>query len=364
VLVSSQVPVGFTRALAADWKQRGLRYASSPENLRLGKAIASFEHAERTVVGLADRADQPVLADLVGPFCRRVEWMSLESAEMTKHALNAFLGTSVAFANEVARLCEVVGADAKEVQRGLQSEERIGPRAYVSPGAPFAGGTLARDLRYLVGFGRRLQVETPLFEGVLGSNRVHQGWLRDRVRETLEGVSGPVAAVLGLVYKPGTSTLRRSSALELCAWLHERGVAVRAHDPAAEELPEPLRAAVRRCGSRPRRCRGRRRRRGDSLAGVQRPRRRAARDDAPPARHRPQLGVGRRSGATARSLSRPRPSAAELDNVREEHRPRRSLGHRHWRQPGVGPGDRGTAAGSGRERAARRARRAGPRADT
>lgn len=250
VLVSSQVPVGFTRALAVEWKNRGLRYASSPENLRLGKAVASFEQAERIVVGLADRTDQSLLGELLGPFCRHIEWMSLESAEMTKHALNAFLGTSVAFANEVARLCEALGADAREVQRGLQSDGRIGHRAYLSPGAPFAGGTLARDLRYLAGFGRDLRIETPLVAGVLASNRVQEGWLRDRVRESLEGVPGPVAAVLGLVYKPGTSTLRRSSALELCAWLHERGVTVRAHDPAAEDLPEPLRMVVRRCDSR------------------------------------------------------------------------------------------------------------------
>src|SRR5205085_2833451 len=84
---------------------------------------------------------------LFAPFCQRIEWMSVESAEMTKHALNAFLATSVTFINELARLCEVLGADAKEVERGLKSEGRIGPRAYLAPGAAFAGGTLARDLR-------------------------------------------------------------------------------------------------------------------------------------------------------------------------------------------------------------------------
>ncbi len=250
VLISSQVPVGFTRALADDWKQRGLRFACSPENLRLGKALESFEHAERAVVGVTDPADKAVLAELLTPFCRRIEWMSLESAEMTKHAINAFLATSVAFANEVARLCEAVGADAKEVERGLLSEGRIGPRAYLSPGAPFAGGTLARDLRFLAGFGRRLEVGTPLLEGVLGSNRLHEQWLREKIREAVRSIESPVAAVLGLAYKPGTSTLRRSAAVELCRWLHDQGVAVRAHDPGAEDLPEPLRAAICRCDSR------------------------------------------------------------------------------------------------------------------
>lgn len=249
VLVSSQVPVGFTRALAEDWKGRGLRFAYSPENLRLGRALESFEHPERVVIGVGDPADKPVLAELFEPFCRRIEWMSLESAEMTKHALNAFLATSVAFANEIARLCEVVGADAKEVERGLKSEGRIGPRAYLSPGGAFAGGTLARDVRFLAGFGRRREVGTPLLHGVLASNDLHKAWLRETVAQNLEDVEAPVVAVLGLAYKPGTSTLRRSASVELCAWLHDRGVEIRAHDPAAGELPEPLSAAVRRCGS-------------------------------------------------------------------------------------------------------------------
>ena len=91
---------------------------------------------------------------LLAPYAQRIEWMSVESAEMTKHAINAFLATSVAFINELARLCEAVGADAKEVERGLKSEGRIGPKAYLSPGSAFAGGTLARDLRFLAGFGR------------------------------------------------------------------------------------------------------------------------------------------------------------------------------------------------------------------
>ncbi|MGH7171093.1 MAG: UDP binding domain-containing protein, partial [Gemmataceae bacterium] len=169
-----------------------------------------------------------------------LEWMSLESAEMTKHALNAFLATSVTFINEVARLCEEVGADAKEVERGLKSEGRIGPRAYLSPGAAFAGGTLARDLRFLVQRGRDSQVQTPFLQGVLDSNEVHKSWVRERVEQLLADIEQPIVAVLGLTYKPGTSTLRRSSAIELCRWLHERGVRVRGHDPAVNALPPEL----------------------------------------------------------------------------------------------------------------------------
>lgn len=240
VLISSQVPVGFTRALQREWSDKGLRFAYSPENLRLGKAIEAFCQPERIVVGVESEQDRPSLTDLFSPFCSHLEWMSLESAEMTKHALNAFLATSVTFINEVARLCEEVGADAKEVERGLKSEGRIGPRAYLSPGSAFAGGTLARDLRFLARRSRDVQVRTPLLEGVLESNEVHKNWVRERVAQLLEGIAQPVAAVLGLTYKPGTSTLRRSSAIELCRWMHERGVRVRGYDPAVSALPAEL----------------------------------------------------------------------------------------------------------------------------
>jgi UDPglucose 6-dehydrogenase len=249
VLVSSQVPVGFTRALARDWEGRGLRFACSPENLRLGKALDAFRQPERVIVGVEDPADRPRLAELFGPFSSRLEWMSLESAEMTKHAINAFLATSVTFINELARLCEQVGADAREVERGLKTEPRIGPRAYLGPGPAFAGGTLARDLRFLAGFGDRLGLETPLFDGVLASNDAHKGWLREKVHHMLEGTPDPVAAVLGLTYKPGTSTLRRSASLELIEWLRGQGVAVRAHDPAIHDRPAELAAGAALCGT-------------------------------------------------------------------------------------------------------------------
>jgi len=241
VLVSSQVPVGFTAGLERDWAARRLLFACSPENLRLGKALESFDRPERIVVGLRDGAGRERIAALLRPFCERIVWMSIESAEMTKHALNAFLATSVAFANEVARLCEATGADAREVERGLKSEGRIGPRAYLSPGAAFAGGTLARDLRFLAALGGAHRVATPLVEGVMASNARHQAWLRDTVRATLGDAKDAVVAVLGLTYKPGTNTLRRSASVELCRWLRQQGMAVRAHDPAVPELPADLR---------------------------------------------------------------------------------------------------------------------------
>lgn len=252
VLVSSQVPVGFTRALANDWAGRGVRFGVSPENLRLGKAIEVFRKPERVIVGLSDpEQDRDLVTRLFLPFGPegsgqppRIEWMSLESAEMTKHALNAFLAVSVTFINELARLCEAVGANAKEVERGLKSEARIGPKAYLGPGAAFAGGTLARDVRFLNEFGTKHNIPTPLFAGIWQSNENHKDWTRQTVSRLLGDTKNPTVAVLGLTYKPGTSTLRRSSSVELCQWMHKQGIKVRAHDPAVKELPEELRPAI------------------------------------------------------------------------------------------------------------------------
>ena len=244
VLISSQVPAGFTRDLSrAPWASK-IHFAYSPENLRLGKAIDVFRNPERVILGVSDESIKPKLSELFAPFSSRIEWMSIESAEMTKHAINAFLATSVTFANELARLCEAVGANAKEVERGLKSEGRIGPKAYLSPGGAFAGGTLARDLRFLTQFGRKFGVDTPLFDGVIAGNERHKDWTRDKVRQLLRGIANPVVAVLGLTYKPGTDTLRRSTSVELCQWMHERGFKIKAHDPAIKELPEDLQSVI------------------------------------------------------------------------------------------------------------------------
>jgi UDPglucose 6-dehydrogenase len=244
VLMSSQVPVGTTRqlelAFATEARGRSVEFAYSPENLRLGKAISVFNQPDRVVVGVRSPAAREKAAELLRPITERIEWMSVESAEMTKHALNAFLATSVTFINEIAALCEQVGADATEVERGLKSESRIGPRAYLSPGGAFAGGTLARDVVFLSQLGQTHGVATQLLSSVKTSNDAHRHWTEQRLDQQLGGVSGKTVAVWGLTYKPGTDTLRRSSSIELCQWLVEHGASVRAHDPAVRALPAAL----------------------------------------------------------------------------------------------------------------------------
>ena len=242
LIVSSQVPVGFTRRLEGDWQafQPNLSFACSPENLRLGHAIDAFLKPERVVVGTGEGVKRERLESLFAPFCQRLEWMSLESAEMSKHALNGFLALSVVYANELARLCEKVGADAKEVERGLRSEPRIGPRAYLAPGPPLAGGTLARDVAFLESLSLQNGLDAPLFEAIPRSNQVHQAWMQQRLIELIDGTSSPRVTLLGLTYKPGTDTLRRSSSIELADWLLAHGAEVVAFDPAVTGLPAPL----------------------------------------------------------------------------------------------------------------------------
>jgi len=251
VVVSSQLPVGSVARLAdrcaADRGEDDLRFACVPENLRLGQALDAFREPDRIVAGVRSERDRTELGELLAPFGSEVQWMSVESAEMTKHALNGFLATSVAFINEVAAICEAVGADAAEVSRGLKSERRIGPRAYLGPGDAFAGGTLARDISFLRGLAERHDLPANVFIGVAEGNTAHKRWTERKLVELLGSLSGRVVAIWGLTYKPGTDTLRRSSAVELCRRLAVAGATVRAHDPAVSVLPTELASDIELC---------------------------------------------------------------------------------------------------------------------
>jgi UDPglucose 6-dehydrogenase len=172
--------------------------------------------------------------------------MSAESAEMVKHGLNAFLATSVTFANELATVCEQVGADAAEVEKGLKSDSRIGPGAYLRPGPAFAGGTLARDVQFLQAVAAKHDIRLPVIEGVTKSNRQHGQWAYRQLTRFLKPLAGSTIGILGLAYKPGTSALRRSPSVELIHALLKDGASVQAFDPHVSALPGDL-APVRLC---------------------------------------------------------------------------------------------------------------------
>ena len=238
VLVSAQLPVGTCHTLEKEFPQ--LHFACSPENLRLGKAIEAFEKPDRAVVGIRNDAKKALLQQLFAPFTQNMLFMRTESAEMVKHALNSFLALSITFINEIARLCEGVGADAREVSAGLKSEARIGPKAYLGPGGPFAGGTLARDVVTLTKLARAEGEKISVIPAIKESNDLHRGWAFRRLRSHLGNLRGKTIAVLGLTYTTNTDTLRRSAAVELCKQLLKAGARVTAFDPAIKQLPKEL----------------------------------------------------------------------------------------------------------------------------
>jgi UDPglucose 6-dehydrogenase len=248
VLVSAQLPAGSVGMLQRQFDRqsagRAVSFACSPENLRLGRAIEIFRNPGRIVVGVNDAHSRRVLEPILGKFSDQLIWVSVESAEMIKHAINAFLAVSVTFTNEIATLCERTGAAANEVEAGLRSDPRIGPHAYVRAGPAFAGGTLARDIGFLHDLGRRHGLAVPVIDAIRVSNRAHSQWAISHLRRTLEPLAGRSIGVLGLAYKPGTNSIRRSTSLELIRALAKEGASIRAYDPQVRELPEDLAGVI------------------------------------------------------------------------------------------------------------------------
>jgi len=153
---------------------------------------------------------------------------------MTKHAINAFLATCISFANEMANLCDELGADALKMAEALKSEARIGPKLPLLPGLAFAGGTLARDLKILKNLGESSNYETPLINGVLTINQRQNELVVRKIQKIYGSVKNLTVGILGLTYKAGTSTLRRSAALEIIKDLTSEGATIRAYDPKAD----------------------------------------------------------------------------------------------------------------------------------
>ena len=175
VIVSSQLPVGSVRKLEIAYPL--LTFYCLPENLRHGTAVENFLNPDRIVVGC-----RPVkgnkkrifgLLDKIVPL-EKIQWMSTESAEMTKHAINSWMAMSICFANEIADLCKLSGADPAEVERGMRTEERIGQKARIRAGEPYTGKTLARDVGYLRELGSN-DTEFPLLWAIKESNQKRGG---------------------------------------------------------------------------------------------------------------------------------------------------------------------------------------------
>jgi UDPglucose 6-dehydrogenase len=237
-VVSSQLPVGsvarLERLYAALNRKETVTFACVPENLRLGSAIAAFRGETKRVVGVRNDSDAKKLGSVFGASAELLV-MSPESAEMTKHARNVFLATQVALTNELAVLCEQVGADARGVERGLRADPRIGPKAFVRAGEAIAGGTLLRDVGYLGEIAALRGVPATISAAVRHANDFHKAWAKRALVRALGALDGRSIALLGVAYKPGTDTKRRSYAVELGDWIVAQGGRVTFYDPSMPE---------------------------------------------------------------------------------------------------------------------------------
>lgn len=242
LIVSSQSPVGFCTEMrnVLREKDKSLDLAYSPENLRLGEAIECYLNPGRIILGTECSEAEQKCKTLFSEISGDVLAMNLESAEMVKHGINSFLSTSIVFANHLADICELSGARIDDVVRGIKSDPRIGQKAYLSPGIGFSGGTLGRDLKVLDNINQNNNGYATLFGSIHRLNTERKLSIIRRVDKLLGGSGKHTIGVLGLTYKPGTSTLRRSLPLEIINLFIERGYIVNAYDPKAdyEELEE------------------------------------------------------------------------------------------------------------------------------
>jgi UDPglucose 6-dehydrogenase len=237
VIVSAQLPVGTARRFRSRLQRfhNSIELVYSPENLRLGDAIACYTRPGHVVIGADDEGAANEVEALFSPMQATCFKMNLPGAEMTKHAINSFLAASITLSNQWANLCEAVGADFSQVAEAMRQDPRIGRRAYLSPGIGFSGGTLGRDLQVLEQLNRtKANDASPIFWDIWRYNKSRVQVVHSRCEKVLRSVQGKTIALLGMTYKPGTSTLRRSLPLEVAEDLGKHGATLRAFDPKAD----------------------------------------------------------------------------------------------------------------------------------
>ena len=245
LIIQSQVPIGTCEKISAMIKSErpDLRFGLScvPENLKLGEALARFKEPDLIVIGSdADGVGQRTRAlyDFVDD--SRITLVSTRAAEMVKHTINAFLANQISFSNELGNLCDALGVDWLQVSRILHTEPRIGKKALLNAGLPFSGGTIARDVNVLRGLGTESSVNTLILDAIIDVNRNQKSVVLGKLVQLFGELKGLKLGVLGLTYKPGTSTIRRSVSIELIQELVKKGVAVKAYDPQAEPINDIL----------------------------------------------------------------------------------------------------------------------------
>lgn len=239
VVCKSTVPVGTNRRVAA-WIQAktntAFSIASNPEFLKEGSAIDDFTKPDRVVVGVDDPAAAEILLELYRPFLRTEKpfiSVGIESAEMIKYAANCMLATKISFINEIANICERVGADINEVRKGIGHDARIG-FAFLFPGVGYGGSCFPKDVRALAALASEYGVEPRILRTVDETNNQQKQVLFRKLLDYFGGdLTGRTIAVWGLSFKPRTDDIREAPALVLIHSLLEAGAIVKVHDPVA-----------------------------------------------------------------------------------------------------------------------------------
>jgi len=241
VVTKSTVPVGTAekvRAQIAGKTTTPFHVCSNPEFLKEGAAVEDFMKPDRVVVGVDSTDAAAVLEELYAPFVRTgnpLIFMDIPSAEMTKYAANAILATRISFMNQIAQLCESVGADVTQVRRGIGSDRRIGP-AFLFPGPGYGGSCFPKDVQALIRTAEERKVPLDILKAVEAANGRQKRLLFEKLERHFDGqVKGRAIAVWGLAFKAETDDVRASPALVLIEALLAAGATVRAHDPAARE---------------------------------------------------------------------------------------------------------------------------------
>ena len=247
VVTKSTVPVGTGDKIAALLKEKGapdgVSVASNPEFLREGAAIADFKHPDRILVGAEDDRAREALAEIYRPlFLNRAPLLftSRRTAELTKYAANAFLATKISFINEMANLCEAVGADVQDLARGIGLDNRIGPK-FLHAGPGYGGSCFPKDTLALLRTAEEAGIEQRIVSTVVGVNDDRKAAMAGRVSDALGGsVQGKRIGVLGLTFKPNTDDMRDAPSIPLVEGLVEGGAEVIAFDPVGREQAEKV----------------------------------------------------------------------------------------------------------------------------
>ncbi|MBI5516484.1 MAG: UDP-glucose/GDP-mannose dehydrogenase family protein [Deltaproteobacteria bacterium] len=238
VVLKSTVPVGTNDRVQALFDREGsgrVSVISNPEFLKEGDAVHDFLRPDRVLLGVRDEPSRAAMKKLYAPLQltgERLLFMDPRSAELTKYVANAMLATRISFMNDIASLCEVVGADVGMVRRGIGSDQRIGSR-FLFPGGGYGGSCFPKDIAALCSLARSHGRALAIVEATEAINRRQKDVVFEKLQRHLGAVEGARVAVWGLAFKPRTDDVREAPALRLIAQLVAAGAEVRAHDPAA-----------------------------------------------------------------------------------------------------------------------------------